>query len=100
MKKLLFTPGPVNVPTYFREQPFPKMVLENEKLLLKAVSCKKGKVVLYTMSGTGSLDASVTNLLSDKDRILIIIGGGFGQRWHDICKFYNKHIISIDKDFR
>jgi len=92
-KKLLFTPGPVNTPTYFRDTKFTKMVLENEKLLLKHTGCKNGKVVLYTMSGTGALDAVVTNLISDEDKVLVIVGGGFGKRWYDICKFYNKNVI-------
>jgi len=95
MTKLLFTPGPINVPTYFRDRDFPKMVLENERLLKKAVGCKRGKAILYSMSGTGALDASVTNLISDEDRVLVVVSGGFGKRWYDICKFYNKNVVAF-----
>ena len=90
---LLFTPGPVNVPFYFRDKKFPKMVLYIENQLKKAVGCKDGRAVLYTCSGTGALDAVATNLLSDKDKVLVIVGGGFGKRWYDICKFYDKNVI-------
>lgn len=95
----LFIPGPVNVDTYFRDSGFAEIVKENEKLLLNAIGCNKGIVIPYVLSGTGILDAVVTNLISDKDNVLVIDGGGFGKRWYEICKFYNKKVTNLKTGF-
>jgi aspartate aminotransferase-like enzyme len=95
----LFIPGPVNVSTYFRDSSFAEVVKENEKLLLAAICCKKGRAIPYILSGTGVMDAVVTNLISDKDKVLVIDGGGFGKRWYDICTFYNKNVTSLKPGF-
>jgi len=95
----LFTPGPLNhseeilslgskdLP-YYRDPDFAEMTLDNEKMLLKVVGCKLGNVIPYTCSGTGAMDAVMLNLIAKTDRVLIINGGSFGQRWVDMCKFY------------
>lgn len=99
-KNKLFVPGPVNTAEgmenipYFRDSKFADLVLENEKFLMKAIGCKRGRVIPYTLSGTGAMDAIITNLIDEKDKILVIDGGTFGKRWHQICNFYKKNVIS------
>lgn len=41
-----------------------------------------------TCSGTGSMEASVINLLTDKDKALVINGGSFGQRFADLLSLH------------
>lgn len=73
---------------YFRTQEFSNLLKETEKLFLDLAKSKSGRAVFLTSSGTGAMDALVSNLVSDSDRVLIVNGGSFGQRWVDICKFY------------
>lgn len=93
----IFTPGPVRIPAYildigsrqppyFRNASFSNILIECEQLLLDLAAAPVGsRVVFLSTSGTGAMEAAVMNLLSTKDRAIIINGGGFGQRFVDIC---------------
>lgn len=104
-KYKLFIPGPVNTSKgmedicYFRDSNFTELVLENEKLLMSCIGCKKGRVIPYTCSGTGGMDAMVTNLISENDKVLVIDGGTFGHRWYEICNFYRKNVVRYPVEF-
>lgn len=41
----------------------------------------KNDVIILTSSGTGAMEASVTNLTSPGDRVLVLSAGKFGERW-------------------
>lgn len=74
---------------YFRTPEFSKMMLETEKLMLNFSMAPEGsKVVFITGSGTASMEAAVSNLLSHKDKVLVINGGSFGQRFVDLLNLY------------
>ena len=45
-------------------------------------------VVLLTSSGTGAMEASVANLTSPGDRVLVLTAGKFGERWTALAKAY------------
>ncbi len=94
----LFTPGPTKIPKhilalgtrqlpYNRTQKFSKFTYDIIKGL-KYVFQTKGDVVILTASGTAAMEASVINFLNEEDRVLIINGGTFGQRWVDLCQLY------------
>ena len=83
---LNFTVGPVqsceavrtiggeNVP-YFRTAEFSAAMLENERLMLKCAGAPGGsRAVFITGSGAASMGASVMNLLTPKDRALVVNG--------------------------
>lgn len=74
---------------YFRTPEFSEVMLENERLM-KAFSGaeEEARVVFITGSGTASMEAVVMNLFDSSDRILIVNGGSFGQRFVDLCKLY------------
>jgi len=81
---------------YFRTPKFSALMLENEKLLkdlLKAT--KDSRVITLTASGTGAMEAAVINTSTCKDKILIVNGGSFGQRFVEICKTYNLNYTEI-----
>ena len=41
-----------------------------------------------TASGTAAMEAAVMNCFSEQDRLLVIAGGSFGQRFVDICEIH------------
>ena len=43
-------------------------------------------VILLSSSGTGAMEASVSNLTSPGDRVLILTAGKFGERWSGLCQ--------------
>ena len=73
---------------YFRAKPFSRMMKENEEMFLSLGGCKEGRVIFLTASGTGAMDAIISNIIFPEDRVLIVNGGAFGQRFKDICDFY------------
>lgn len=94
---LNFTVGPVqssekvreigaeNVP-YFRTPEFSEIMLENERLIKQfAKADDSARVVFITGSGTASMEAVVMNTLTSRDKVLIVNGGSFGQRFVDLC---------------
>ena len=45
-------------------------------------------VILLTSSGTGAMEASVANLTSPGDRVLVLTAGKFGERWTSLAKAF------------
>ena len=96
----MFTIGPVQMDKrvikandkgieYFRNQEFSNKMFEIERLMLNLLHApKEYKSIILTCSGTGGMDAVVSGLPLDK-KMLIINGGTFGQRFVELCQFYN-----------
>ena len=81
--------GAENVP-YFRTAEFSKVMLENERLMLKFSGASEGsRAVFITGSGTASMEASIMNVLTSQDRALVVNGGSFGARFCKICDIHN-----------
>ena len=55
---------------------------------LKAFVGTKNDVLLMACSGTGAMEASISNLTSPGDRVLVLSAGKFGERWTAIAKAY------------
>ena len=45
-------------------------------------------VLILSASGTGAMEASVSNLTSPGDRVLVLTAGKFGERWSGITKAF------------
>lgn len=74
---------------YFRTPEFSKIMLENEQLMKKFSGAEeKARVVFITGSGTASMEATVANTLTEQDKVLVINGGSFGQRFVQLCEIY------------
>lgn len=85
---------------YFRTSDFSKIMLKNEKTLLKLAGAKKdAKALVLTGSGTLCMEACMINTTSKKEKILIINGGSFGQRFCDIAKSYKFKYDEIKLEF-
>jgi aspartate aminotransferase-like enzyme len=55
---------------------------------LKEVMGTSHDVVMFAASGTGAMDASVSNLFSRGDKVIVCSAGKFGERWVEIAKAY------------
>lgn len=104
---LLFTPGPVamsenvlNVGSkqlpYFRTSSFSDKIRYCEQNILKMINAPEDSRCLFlTSSGTGAMDALMTNLFDQHDNILIVNSGEFGYRFVELALFYNVKFTEI-----
>lgn len=80
--------GAQHVP-YFRTPEFSKVMLENEELMCRFAKAPEGaKALFLTGSGTAAMEAAVMNVLTANDRVLLVNGGSFGQRFHELCTIH------------
>ena len=102
----LFTPGPVEIPVrilramsqvppHHRTDAF-RATFKKVSADLKWLHQTEGEVLMLAASGTGAMEACVVNLLSPKDRALVVVGGKFGERWANLCKAYGVSYDTID----
>ena len=81
--------GKEQVP-YFRTPEFSKIMLENESIVKKfAKASANSRVCFVTGSGTASMEATVINCFNEGDRVLVVNGGSFGERFVEICRIHN-----------
>lgn len=108
---LNFTVGPVmsseevrsigaeQVP-YFRTKEFSEIMIENEKYILQYSKAPLGsKAVFMTCSSTGSMEAVVMNCFSKKDKVLVINGGSFGQRFVELCNIHEIPYVALELEY-
>ena len=64
---------------------------------LKEVMGTSGDVLMFCSSGTGAMDATVSNLFSKGDKVIVCVAGKFGERWAEIAKAYglDAHVITV-----
>jgi aspartate aminotransferase-like enzyme len=95
-KKMLLTPGPTAVPEFVRTSmsaetmhhrtpEFELIFAETRKLLIEILDMPEA--IILASSGTGAMEACVTNLTHKK--ALIINSGKFGERFSNICDSFN-----------
>ena len=107
-KKTLLTPGPTPVPEraltrmampamHHRHSEF-KKVLGEVREGLRYIFQTKSEVIIFASSGTGAMEAAVTNTLCKGDQVLVVQAGKFGERWAQICKAYgvNADVITVE----
>lgn len=74
---------------YMRTAQFSELVKDSEKMLLELIKCRNGRVIFYTASGTGAMEAVVTNFVAQKKKAFIVAGGSFGYRWKSLCDYHH-----------
>jgi aspartate aminotransferase-like enzyme len=99
------TPGPSPVPSFVREALSREIIhhrtdefreiLKEVNEGLKYLFCTENPVITFASSGTGAMEAAVNNFFSLGDKVIVISGGKFGQRWVEISKVYNLEIIEV-----
>jgi aspartate aminotransferase-like enzyme len=73
---------------YMRTAEFSTLVKQSEQMLLELIKCSNGRVIFYTASGTGAMEAAVTNFVTQRRKAFVIAGGSFGFRWKSLCEYY------------
>ncbi|MBI4432501.1 MAG: alanine--glyoxylate aminotransferase family protein [Candidatus Omnitrophica bacterium] len=108
-ESLLLTPGPTNVPKrildktalpmiHHRTKEF-QAVLERVNANLQKVFLTRHPVMTFAASGTGAMEASITNLLCQSDTVLSFSAGKWGERYRDIAKSYGMDVKSLEKPY-
>lgn len=104
---LNFAVGPVMMPEdirciggkqipYFRTSEFSNIMKENETLLKELSGAEnESRVVFLTGSGTAGMEMAVMNSFCEKDKVLVVNGGGFGKRFEELCKLHEIPFESI-----
>lgn len=85
---------------YFRTEEFSQMMFENEQIMLELLSAPEGaRCIFLTSSGTGAMESVVMNVLGSADRVIVINGGSFGQRFVDLCRLHERSVFEVKLDF-
>jgi aspartate aminotransferase-like enzyme len=66
---------------------------------LKEVMGTSNDVLTLVSSGTGAMEASVSNLFSPGDRVIVCVAGKFGERWAEIAKTYGLDAIVLQEEY-
>ena len=66
---------------------------------LKEFIGTKNDVVVLTASGTGLMEASVSNLTSPGDKVLVLTAGKFGERWVSLAKAFGCAIETVTAQY-
>ena len=102
-KRYLLAPGPTPVPeevslrmaepmVHHRTPQFSAIfgeAAEDAKYLFQT----KQDVLILASTGTGGMEGCITNLFSPGDKVLVINGGKFGERWGKISEAYGLSVV-------
>jgi aspartate aminotransferase-like enzyme len=108
-KKYLLAPGPTPVPetvnlemaapmVHHRTPQFSKIfgeAAEDAKYLFQT----KQDVIILASTGTGGMESCITNLFSPGDKVLVVNGGKFGERWGKISESYGLEPVYINVEW-
>ncbi|MBQ9245371.1 alanine--glyoxylate aminotransferase family protein [bacterium] len=108
-KMFLMIPGPTPVPETvllaMAKHPIGHRSGEFEAILkycyegLKEIFQTKNDVFIYAASGTGAMEAALSNLVNEGDKVLSLVIGNFGNRWAKIAKSLGAEVQTIDKAY-
>jgi len=59
----------------------------------------KNDVILLSSSGSGAMEAAVSNLTSPGDRVLVITAGKYGERWSGISKAFGCMVDAVSAPY-
>jgi aspartate aminotransferase-like enzyme len=101
-KNRLFTPGPTPLlpaaqtamaafTAHHRTADF-KALFQRVLADMKEFVGTKNDVLVLASSGTGVMEASVSNLTSPGDKVLVLTAGKFGERWTGLAKAFGCHV--------
>ncbi|HPF16911.1 MAG TPA: alanine--glyoxylate aminotransferase family protein [Thermotogota bacterium] len=108
-KNYILAPGPTPVPTevllagaqetiHHRTPQFlniQKETLEKARMLFQT----KNNVFALVSTGTGAMEAAVASTIAKGDKVIVVDGGKFGERWGDLCKAFEAEIDLIKLDW-
>ncbi|MDB3894384.1 aminotransferase class V-fold PLP-dependent enzyme [Candidatus Pelagibacter sp.] len=109
-RHFLQVPGPTNIPDrVLQAMAFPAMdhrgpdfqnlsnsILKKIKLIFKS----EDPVVIFPSAGTGAMEASLANTLSEGDKILMFETGHFATEWCQAARRYKLDVDFVPGDWR
>src|SRR5215468_3739079 len=110
LKKVrLFTPGPTPLlpaaqlamaaaDIHHRTPEF-RALYQRVLAQLKDFVGTKNDVILIASSGTGAMEAAVSNLTSPGDRVLVLTAGKFGERWVSLAKAFGCQVETVSAPY-
>jgi aspartate aminotransferase-like enzyme len=66
---------------------------------LKELMGTSSDVLILVASGTGAMEASVSNCFSPGDRVIVCSAGKFGERWAEITKAYGLNPVVVSEPY-
>ncbi|MGA3162228.1 MAG: alanine--glyoxylate aminotransferase family protein [Terracidiphilus sp.] len=108
-KTRLFTPGPTPLlpaaqfamaaaDMHHRTPEF-RALFQKVLAQLKVFVGTQNDVLLLASSGTGAMEASVSNLTSPGNRVLVLTAGKFGERWVELAKAFGCVVDVVEKPY-
>src|SRR6185437_448942 len=108
-KTRLFTPGPTPLlpaaqfamaaaDIHHRTPEF-RALYQRVLSQLKEFVGTKNDVIILSSSGTGAMEASVSNLTSPGDRVLVLTAGKFGERWSALAKAFGCEVDVVEAPY-
>jgi aspartate aminotransferase-like enzyme len=108
-KNRLFTPGPTpllpaaqtamaSFTAHHRTADF-RALFQRVLTDLKEFIGTKNDVLVLASSGTGAMEASVSNLTSPGDKVLVLTAGKFGERWTGLTKTFGCSVDVLSKPY-
>src|SRR5258708_9021082 len=105
MKHRLLTPGPTPVSDelhvelarpviYHRGAQF-RQILAEVLEDLKYVFCTQNMIAAITASGTGAMEAAVSNTVAPGSKVICLISGRWGERWRNVCKAFGAEVVAV-----
>jgi aspartate aminotransferase-like enzyme len=105
LKKYLLAPGPTPVPPevllamaqpiiHHRTPQFEAVFAEVQSGLQRLFQTRQDVLILAS-SGTGAMEAAVINTTSPGDRVIVVNGGKFGERWGKIAAAYGLQVTEL-----
>lgn len=105
LKRYLLAPGPTPVPPevllrmsqpliHHRTPEFSQLFTEVQEGLRWLFQTEQD-VLILAASGTGAMEAAVTNTCSAGDTVIVVNGGKFGERWLKICRAFGVHVVEV-----
>jgi aspartate aminotransferase-like enzyme len=108
-KNRLFTPGPTpllpaaqtamaSFTAHHRTADF-RALFQRVLTDMKEFIGTKNDVLVLACSGTGVMEASVSNLTSPGDTVLVLTAGKFGERWTGLAKAFGCHVEVLEAPY-
>ncbi len=105
LKRYLLAPGPTPVPPeillsmalpiiHHRSPDFVP-IIDSAKKGLQWIYQTKNDVLILCSTGTGGMVGTVNNFFSPGEKVLVINGGKFGERWTKICQAYGLKVEEL-----
>ena len=109
IKERLFTPGPtpllmegqartLTATLHHRTESFRQLMRETLENLRYFYNTQND-VLIFSSSGTGAMEGSISNLTSSGERVLVCTAGKFGERWLQLAQAYGLEVVKVEAPY-